>query len=114
MKAKTPKEVLIAARYIIDTVGFCKKATARDRQGNVTSCNEGNLSNIDAVCISGALQLVNTGCYERGIAINILADICSANYHRDFISFNDHRDITKEEVLKVFDLAIEEANSHDQ
>ena len=108
MKAKTPKEVLIAARHIIDTVGFCKKFTARDRQGNATFCSEGNLSNIDAVCMLGALQLVNADYYERGIAINILDDICSANYSCNFVSFNDHKDTTKEEVLKVFDLAIED------
>jgi len=91
--ASSPKEVLIAAKYIIDHLGWC--------QGRMYKYDK-NL--ITHVCAYGALHLVQVRSYlDKSNAIRLLSNFLSKNTKSSGISaFNDTPGMTKDKVSKMF------------
>jgi hypothetical protein len=108
MKAKTPKEVLIAARYILSHWGWCQMATARDKQGRSLDFPKEHLENLGSVCAIGAASIVEADFGTIHTALQILDEVTS-DYSPSIVIYNDTHGRTKQEVLAVFDKAIQQA-----
>jgi|HubBroStandDraft_5_1064220.scaffolds.fasta_scaffold122523_4 hypothetical protein len=107
-KAKTPKEVLIAARYILSHWGWCQGTTARDKQGRSLYSPKKHLENLGSVCAVGAISIVDTDFEPAQVAYNILDEVIS-DQSPSIVIYNDTPGRTKQEVLAVFDKAIQQA-----
>lgn len=108
MKAKTVKEVLTAGRWILENVGWCQGSYYKDKNGsNVGLSARRNPENVACACALGSIYLVETDePSAMDGAITALADA----YKIDSIAdFNDDPGRTKQEVLDLFDRAIEGA-----
>jgi hypothetical protein len=107
-KAKTPKEVLIAARYILSHWGWCQGTTARDKQGRPLDFPQEHLKNLGSVCAIGAVSIVDSDFGPLQTAYHIL-DRAVRDQSYCIIIYNDTPGRTKQEVLAVFDKAIQQA-----
>lgn len=97
-QATTVKEVLKAARWIIDNVGWCQGYYRKNAQGQDVYDD----SQAACFCSVGALLAVETSNQNlTTIAENLL--------NKDVVTWNDTPGRTKEEILKGFDLAIQRA-----
>lgn len=100
MKAKTSTEVLQAAKWILENVGWSKRAfTKTNSQGKIIG-----------VCASQALYSVevegNSPEYIRGEARRRLETAMGT----DIIGFNDRRKTQKRDVVRAFKKAIEKGS----
>jgi len=105
-RAKTIKEVLVAAKWMIENIGWCQEdLVIYDRNNNE-----------EAFCATGAISYVN-GYGERSIvkdnAIRVLANAIDGYQIHDtttcldtIVNFNDWSETTKNKVLSKFDKAI--------
>lgn len=96
----TLEELLVAARDLIETKGWCQKASARDARGIITPFLGPRTASFS---MSGALcSLMNPVLEPWRKASEILRSVvgCAIGL------WNDKHDRTKEEVLEAFDKAI--------
>jgi hypothetical protein len=98
-KAKTTKQVLIAAKWILNNIGW--------RQGSFEKYDAVSSSPV-AFCLVGAIQVVNADGVVRGSTKRLLTSMLGNGlYHLP--SWNDTAYRTKEEVLALLDKAIAKA-----
>lgn len=95
MKAKTVTEVLIAARWILDNVGWCQKMT------NLYQSDKH--SAFDIIAALGEVETNSNALFYN--AYNRLK-LSLSNPCINLIVFNDDPTTTKEMVLALFDRAI--------
>lgn len=110
MKASTVKEVLIAAKWILENVGWCQGAYYKDKNGLKTSVfaiKSGD--SLDCCCLVGACNLVDTDFYLSHCAVQSLG-IVVGNQHVP--TWNDSKGRTKEEVIAAINTAIEKENAY--
>jgi hypothetical protein len=106
-RAKTAKEVLIAARWIIKHVGWCQGTYAKDVEGFSV---DPMYPDAACFCLSGVLDAVETDADYRSQAWQVLNEhILNNELGLSIVSFNDKKGRTKEEVLSLLDNAIKEA-----
>jgi hypothetical protein len=110
-KAKSIKEVLIAARWILDNVGWCQNTYTKNKSGisNDTPGNMIDLNNVSAACLLGAVHLVETNSMIRSKAFNMINDRLYNIEGRYSLSWNDDPRRTKDQVLFFLDKIIKEA-----
>lgn len=111
MKAKTVKEVLVAARWIIENVGWCQWHFAKSGDKEVwmgrrttieKAAQEAGVSKVDCFCALGAINAVEAD-YDLKRSAAVVID----NHTGGSVStWNDTDGRTKEEVLDLFDRAI--------
>jgi hypothetical protein len=93
-QAKTVKQVLTAAKWMIENIGWTKGIFAvynKEMNGPV------------AFCAAGAINRVEVDNYNLlSSARMMVSDAAGQN----LVSFNDGPNTTKEDVLKAFDKAI--------
>lgn len=103
-KAKTVKEVLVAARWMLENVGWCQGEYQKDREDKygvpVAFCSTGAIYGVDK---EGSPSQKD---YIEDLAISHLMDEISGG---SVITWNDKPERTKEEVLAAFDRAIKKA-----
>lgn len=105
MKAKTAKEVLIAARWIIENVGWCQNAYYKDANGE-TGWNFINPPvSVSCACASGAIYFVEADSELHVAALNILFKNIPP-IGTTISGWNDQPGRTKKQVLAAFNKAI--------
>lgn len=104
MKAKTVKEVIIAAKWILENVGWHKGNMFRDVKGKaiISSTAVLNPERVGSVCAAGAVRLVDK---FPSLEENTLRAL-SAQMGRPVWLWNDTIASSKKEVLDLFDQAI--------
>jgi hypothetical protein len=105
----TVKELLIAARSIIDTPEkWTKGAVSRDRSGSSLFRVEGGVK----WCMLGAVELAIKPTNTREIFIfeDAVSQLNKVLGSDSVSEFNDRDTTTHEDVLRVFDKAIEEVS----
>lgn len=103
--ATSVKEVLVAARWIVENIGWCQRAAMIDKKGKRLNVLSGLNKEADAFCMAGAVNVVNTGN-----DFSLVADsfkLLNKEADGNFITWNDTLGRTKEEVLALFDRVIE-------
>jgi hypothetical protein len=107
-QAKSVKQVLQAARWIIQNVGWCQNTFFKNKKGNhiydISSALK--TGNVGCACASGAIKLVQTNESLREdarLSLHKVVDYPSVPI------WNDTPGRTKEEVLEAFDKAIARA-----
>ena len=101
-RANTAKEVLVATKWIIQNIGWCK--------GNFSKMENGKPV---AFCIQGALNVIEMSQYHlyyeaAQLIKNVLVD--SGRHNTGFIAgYNDAHSTTKKDVIKVLNEAIKKA-----
>lgn len=109
MKATTVKEVLTAARWIIDNVGWCQKYYYKTKAG-LGRFDVSSATDVDCACSIGAIYLTEASPVLQNQALDMFDSTLNDVSGVPFIAtWNDKRDRTKEEVLAVFDKAIKRA-----
>jgi hypothetical protein len=103
-KASTVKEALIAAKQLIEQVGWS--------QGWFVKLN--NQREVIGYCAAGAINRATLEEDEGGISANRTLCAQSRNHFSKvvgtpIVEFNDAPNTTKEQVLQAFDKAIESA-----
>jgi hypothetical protein len=105
VKATTVKETLIAARWILDNVGWCQGTLYKDKYGNHLSF--ANTITVSA-CAIGAVFAVDiddtNNSHDK--ALDLLLEM-QLDDSVNLAMWNDKKGRTKQEVLKLFDRAIE-------
>jgi hypothetical protein len=98
----TPKEILIAARAKIEE-GWCRKSYARDRQGNTVYSGNPAAS---SWCMAGAVAAAaNNEELALREPFRLLDEVIGNGGNIE--AYNDAPERTKEEVLAIFDKAIQ-------
>jgi hypothetical protein len=93
-KAKNSTEVLKAAKWILENVGWTKG------QSRLTN----DAGKYIAFCAYGAVGMVEADNYiDRDLAMKRLHDVAPGG---DMVVFNDYKKTTKKMVLNKFDKAI--------
>ena len=105
MKASTPKQVLIAAKWILSNYEWCQGAMFRDKGGKSTYKEQALTGDLSACCALGAIYLVDADWDIRTTAKSIVRWGIDNN---SIINWNDKDHRTKKEVLALFDKLIEE------
>jgi hypothetical protein len=102
-QAKTAKEVLIAAEWILNHLGWTQKAFFRDAKGDkiLDSDRQAIQRAAKSVCLVGAIRLVDTSDEMLWQARSQLYRVINAPY-----TFNDAHGRTKKQVLAVLRKAI--------
>ena len=118
MKAKSVKEVLIAAKYLLKNVGWCQEYYAKKHDRDLWINSNSDLKDqftsqeakeIIGFCSIGAIRAVEaTDVKTKLDAIEAIRSVIPPSY-RTITSWNDFSDRTKEQVLAVFDRAIKSA-----
>src|ERR1700727_201819 len=107
MKAKTAKEVLVAVKWILENVGWCKGSNARYKNG-VKYCLLKAIQRPDMIgscCINGAIQLVEANENIRFRAERLISRVLPKN-NAGVIQFNDSKNTTKQDIIDVLNKAI--------
>lgn len=116
-KAETPKQVLVAARWIAKKLGWCQWSFFRDKEGAVLTdmfvLGSHHIDRVASVCMLGALRLVETDEETRADAKSLLSKSLPTGSYSTISSYNDYGTTSKEDVLKVFDKAIDLASKND-
>lgn len=98
MKAKTATEVLKAAKWIIENVGWCKKDfTKRNKDGKVVG-----------VCATQAIYFVEID-NDFGVRENARERLQN-EMHSSIVEFNDRPTTRKRDVIRAFNKAIEKGS----
>ena len=106
-KANSAKEVLIAAKWIIENVGWCQRSSAKDIDG-LTVIDFLNVPG-HCYCAYGAATVVDTDDIHRREAMRLVSKNIpdtTGVVVWNIINFNDDSKTTKEKVIKAFDKAI--------
>ena len=111
MKAKSPKQVLIAAKWMLENVGWCK--------GNYVSYKDSIGLEIESLCILGAINRVEIDEDKVGIhsaAKSMIWELIkkqkqNSSLHMDSAigTWNDESKRTKKEVIQLLNKAIAQA-----
>lgn len=109
MKAQSVKEVLIAARWIIENVGWCQGFFCCQKDGRQLDLSEAKKEpqRADSFCLLGAINMVESKQYTHEAAIKIIEQVLGPRTYP--VAFNDGPYRTKDQVLKVLDKAIKVA-----
>jgi hypothetical protein len=108
--AKSVREVLIAARWILDKIGWTQGCDARDSDGRLVSP-----TNSRAVCFCATGAVIAVEAEEVGLRLNAIRSLereLTPPSHqvpgmRVTLAFwNDQRRRTKKQVLALFDRVI--------
>ncbi len=114
MTAKTVKEVLAAARWMLENVGWCQGEFAKSQDktvwmGRYTTLEEAvqgaGVETVDCFCSLGAINAVEADSSIKRLAEENLSTAIGGSILR----WNDNPKRTKKEVLKSFDKAIKGA-----
>jgi hypothetical protein len=111
-QATTVKEVLTAARWMIENVGWCQGSyyISKDEVGCFNPSFEmGNASNVSCMCASGAVYLVEATKELQNQSLDFLWGTIGVGTEVSVPDWNDQPKRTKEQVLAAFDRAIEKA-----
>jgi len=121
-KARTVVDVLKAARWMIENIGWTQFSDFRDSKGRpiIGESRLQCVSKIRSMCLMGALNLVEKEDIRyyhitsmRKKVERAIQKVCPrwfANTSNTSISnFNDDPDRKKEDILRVLDLAIKDA-----
>ena len=109
MQAKTVKQVLVAARWILDNVGWCQGSYFKSKDGK-RMFNIREATDVDCVCAMGAILAVETTEELQSQALDLVNDLIVENHYTRYIAnWNDESGRTKQQVLKMMDKAIERA-----
>lgn len=103
-QATTVKEVLIAAKWILENYGWCQGFYAKDAEGQRVYGY--HIEGAACYCTLGALNMVETAADGlRAGATDLVIEVIG----NDWIvsDWNDTPGRTKDEVLETFDRAIE-------
>lgn len=121
--AKTIKEALIATKWILENIGWCKVSYWQDKNGKTIltsqmSCEKGHVAKC---CLSGAMRLVNAsgrdGLWETSLHVqteSFLFDTLkkirpgSKHMYWSLPGFNDHGLTKFKDVIALLDAAIKE------
>lgn len=110
-KAKNATEVLQAAEWIIDNIGWTQYASFRDKIGlsiggeASTELDKRFYHSVASVCLTGAINLVNASKASKAEALaRLRLDINIDD--GALMDFNDEPGRTKEQVLAVVQEAI--------
>lgn len=100
------KQILIDAKTLLETQGWTQKAYARDKDGNTTPAIPGLGEPVCFCSVGALLHAGGNADLALDIASDCLRDVLPG---RDFsiIDFNDTPGRTKQEVLDVFQKAID-------
>jgi hypothetical protein len=93
--AKNTTEVLIAAKWLLENVGWIKGQQVHYPHGGSVP---------DGFCASGAITWVMAESYERKFRAYSFLE---SEMDRDILKFNDAPHTTKQHVLDAFDRAIQ-------
>ena len=111
MKAKTAKEVLIAAKWILTHFDWCQNSwyVATDGQliGEEYFITTGQ-KQLKCCCLHGAVDLVECEVPARIGAIGLLERNLGLDYD-GIITWNDVKGRTKKQVINLLNLAIKKA-----
>ncbi len=106
-KATTVKEVLIAARWILEHVGFTRGATARDKYGEPVACGSPHAV---CYCSLGAINRVNAHLELINGADDVLSNTpinsTACRWPPSIIKYNDSLARGKRQVVARFTRAI--------
>jgi hypothetical protein len=113
MKAKTAKDVLIAAHWILTHYGWCQGESYKDVDGNPFSfLSERSSEKLGSCCLGAALCLVEVD--HSSVTFNVYDEAYDEAY--DMITsvlkvpnipyWNDQQGRTKKEVLTLLDKLI--------
>jgi hypothetical protein len=109
MKATTPKEVLIATKYILDNVGWCQGNAWQNKEGERIRDKQDVLSGkstLGACCLIGAISLVECDDLSRGEALrSIIEDVNTVA-----VSWNDSPGRTKRQVITMLNQVIKKVS----
>jgi hypothetical protein len=104
VKATTPKQVLIAAKWILENKGWCQHHFGLTKNGknlSYTQCRK----DLDRACLVGAIGVIDAESPIRVRAeqavLNLLPGISISHW-------NDELGRTKQQVLDLLDRVIEE------
>lgn len=112
MKAKTVKEVLVAAQWMLKNVGWCQGDFAKSGNTIVwmgafttlkNAMDEVSCDHIDAFCSIGAINAVEANRELKKQAIELLGN---ATGDSSITQWNDNEKRTKKQVLAAFNKAI--------
>jgi hypothetical protein len=103
--AKNSTEVLKAALWILENVGWIKGR----------ACERNELGKVIGLCASGAIKAVNAVDYNLNVDAHTRVErVVRGTYKWDcgngIIGFNDNKSTTKEDVINAFKRAIGEIN----
>lgn len=102
MKVHTVKEVLIAAKWILENIGWNQNDYYRSKSGKRFD-NHIDMSDVASACSAGAIYLVEADVSLQEDTVDYLLQTIGGSVSR----FNDAPSTTKEDVLAVFQKAIE-------
>lgn len=100
MQATTSDQVLRAAMWIIDNVGWTQRSARRDKLGNRLFAND--LHQLGSVCAIGAVFVVDAPPDSKNDAHRRLDRTCLRLYSTHCMSYNDRFETTKEDILQLF------------
>jgi hypothetical protein len=122
-KAKTVKEVLVAAKWILENIGWHQGSFYKDKKDNrmiypIDITSPDVLSTLGSFCAVGAINVVEKADYNPDTETSALQQK-TFDTLVEFLPFsvrnipywNDAIGRTKQEVLAVFDKAIEVASN---
>jgi hypothetical protein len=101
-KAKTTKQVLIAAKWILENKGWCQGYYRKNAQGQDVY-DDAQASSFCSIGAIWAVKATNSNLISE--AVKLLDKASGSNT----VFWNDALDRTKKEVLEGFDKAIKEA-----
>ena len=108
-KAKTVKEVLIAARWILENIGWCQDASAK-RENGTSIQGSFFIEPGHCYCASGAIDIIDTHHNSlKSHAARLVDEAARSLTGLSIIACNDMPGRTKKKMLEVFDLAIKKA-----
>jgi hypothetical protein len=112
MKATTPKEVLIATKWILTNFDWCQGSwykAADDKAISSRDILEGRVQ-LNSCCLDGALSLVDCDVSAAWSKANDLLEQDEAVHGMDgLVHWNDTKGRTKEQVINLLNRAIEKA-----
>jgi len=117
-QAKSVKQVLQAAEWIIQNVGWSQFANFRDKNGQVagyvSKLSDSDYANLGSVCLNGAVQLVKAN-YALKLKALVLLDAAAGKGcgFSSITAFNDLSSTTKNKVLSMIRRVIQEIDEVD-
>jgi hypothetical protein len=112
MKATTPKEVLVATKWILTHYDWCQGSwykAADDKSISSRAIIEGDVQ-LKSCCLDGALGLVDCDINAAYIKANDLLEQDEAVHGMDgLVHWNDTKGRTKNEVINLLNRAIKKA-----
>jgi len=117
MQAKTVKEVLIAAKWILENNNWCRAAWAKagpnDFGNNYLYLNSSDNKLVlskrpNYFCVSGAIRAVNAERQLKANAESMLGNLCG-DPCQNILHWNDAMSRTKSQVIALLNRAIKKS-----